>query len=147
MARYRSILAVILAMVAAFVVSCSSPTATKPQTYSPDQISQIQGYVSEISTLRARMPELATRIENRNWSDVESFIHGPLGDLRVTMSTMARELLPDAQSAAVEKSRDVFGHLVKIDQAAREGSYEAAIRNYAEALKDFDAFVALAPKA
>jgi len=93
------------------------------------------------------MPELATRIENRNWSDVESFIHGPLGDLRVTMSTMARELLPDAQSAAVEKSRDVFGHLVKIDQAAREGSYEAAIRNYAEALKDFDAFVALAPKA
>jgi len=148
MRRNRSILALILAFVAAFMVSCSSPTGFKqPTTYTPTQLEQIQGYVSGIVALRDRMPELATRIENRDWNNVESFIHGPLGDLRMKMSTLARDLLPDAQSGALESARNVFGHLNKIDQAAKDGSYDQAIRNYAEALKDFETFLNLVPKA
>ncbi|GAC1502511.1 MAG: hypothetical protein NVS2B14_15140 [Chamaesiphon sp.] len=148
MARYRSILALILAFVATFVVSCSSPTAqTKAPTYTPAQLEQLQGSVSGIVGLRDRLPELATLIENRDWNNVESFIHGPLGELRVKMNTLLRNLLPDAQAKALATSKEVFGHLNKIDQAAQESSYERAIRNYGGALKDLDAFLQLVPKA
>lgn len=147
MRRNRSILALILAFVAAFMVSCSSPTGFKQTTYTPTQLQQIQRSVSGIVALRDRMPELATLIENRDWSNVESLIHGPLGDLRMRMSTLARDLLPDAQADALESARNVFGHLNKIDQAAKDSSYDQAIRNYAEALKDFETFLNLVPKA
>jgi photosystem II protein PsbQ len=146
MARYRSILSLILAFVTVFVVSCSSPTAFKPPTYTSAQLETIQGYANDLVAVRDRLPELATLIQNRKWSDVESFIHGPLGELRVQMSTVARDLLPNAQSTALETAKNVFGHLNKLDQAAKDTSYEQAIRQYAEALKDFDAFVQLLPQ-
>jgi|SRR6478672_5195833 len=146
MARYRSILSLILAFVTVFIVSCSSPTAFKPPTYTSAQLEKIQGYANDLGAVRDRLPELATLIQNRKWSDVESFIHGPLGELRVQMSTVARDLLPNAQSTALETAKNVFGHLNKLDQAAKDTSYEQAIRQYAEALKDFDAFFELLPK-
>ncbi len=147
MARYRSILALILAFVATFVVSCGSPTDIKAKTYTSAQIEQIEQYAQGITGLRDRLPELATMIENRDWNNVESFIHGPLGDIRARMSSLSRQLMPDAQKAALETSQNVFGHFVKIDESAQLGSYTQAIRNYAELIKDFDAFLNQIPKA
>ena len=144
MRHYRSILALALAFVTAFLVSCSSPT-TKTLTYSPTQIERIQSYSSGITKLRSRMPELATLIENREWIDVRNFIHGPLGELRIRMGNLARNLLPDAQGQARQSAQDIFTHLEEIDEAAQNGDYRQAIRNYAEAIKDFDAFFQLVP--
>lgn len=147
MARYRSILGLILALVTVCVVSCSSPTTTKTAAYTTTQLEQIQGYADGLTAVRDRLPELATLIQNRKWNDVGSFIHGPLGELRIQMSTLSRSLLPDAQSTALETAKNVFGHLNQLDQAAKDESYERAIRQYAEALKDFDAFLQLVPQA
>jgi photosystem II protein PsbQ len=146
MRHYRSILALALAFVTAFLVSCSSPTSTKTLTYSPTQLEQIQSYSSGITNLRGRMPELATLIENREWINVRNFIHGPLGELRVRMGNLARNLLPDAQDQARQSAQDIFTHLEEIDEAAQNGDYRQAIRNYAEAIKDFDAFFQLVPQ-
>lgn len=147
MARHRSILGLILAFFAVFVVSCTNPTVAKTPTYTPVKLEQIQTYANQVVAARDRMQELATLIENRDWNNVESFIHGPLGELRLNMSTLSRQLLPDAQKPALETARNVFGHLVRIDEYAQEGNYQQAIRNYAEALKDFDAFLDMVPKA
>ncbi len=147
MANHRSILALILAFVAAFVVSCGSPSEAKVPTYTPTQLEKIQGDVSGIDALRDRMPELATMIQNRDWNNVESFIHGPLGELRFKLNTVARELLPNAQKPALDKAKEVFTHFNELDEAAQKGSYDAAIRSYAKAIQDFDAYLALPPKA
>ena len=145
MRHYRSILALALAFVTAFLVSCSSPNSTKTQTYSSTQIEQIQTYASGITKIRSRMPELATLIENREWINVRNFIHGPLGELRVRMGNLARNLLPNAQAQARQSAQDIFTHLEEIDEAAQNNDYRQAIRNYAEAIKDFDAFFQLVP--
>lgn len=143
---YRSLLAVMLTLVMTFLVSCSSPTVTKPPTYTPDKIAQIQKYASTVTALRETMPTLATSIQSRKWTDVGSFIHGPLGELRQKMSYITRELLPQDQKAAREAAQDLFSRLQDIDLATETGNYQKAVDNYRLAIKDFDAFLQLIPE-
>lgn len=145
MTRIRSILALVLVCVTVLLVSCGSPAVKAPPTYSATQIEEIQRIASKIEPTRDRMQQLATQIQNRDWNNVRSFIHGPLGQVRSDMLHLAEDLFPDAKRKALEASKGMFSHLVEIDQAAQEGNYTQAIRNYAEAIKDFDAFMQLIP--
>lgn len=148
MARYRSLLSLILVIVATFLVSCGSPTvATAPQTYTVAQIEQIQRYVPEIVALRDRTSrELQRSIQRRDWINVSNFIHGPLGELRLEMINVSRKLLPKDQERASQLTRDFFDNLVKIDQAAKDGQSERVTLNYRQALADLDNFLQLIPK-
>ena len=147
MSRYRSILALALAFVTTLLVSCGSPTAKQPPTYTTAQIEQIQQYVSDIQKLGDRLPELAKLIQDENWVFVKNFIRGPLGELRVKMSGIERNLLPDVQPKARETAKELFKALVLIDESAQKRDYQSAIRNYAALQKDLNDFLALTPKA
>jgi photosystem II protein PsbQ len=147
MIRHRSILALILAFVAVVLVSCGSPTAMKPPTYTPTQIEQLQSYKADLQVMRDRFPELATLLTRREWTSAKNFIHGPLGELRRKMSLVSRNLLPTDQKQAQKISQDIFDHLVKIDQAADNTDFTLAIRNYNEVIGDLDAFFQLIPSA
>jgi len=148
MARYRSILALILAVGATFMVSFSSLAATsKAATYTPAQIEQIQRYVPAIEEQRDRLQKLQTFIQKKNWVDVGTYIHGPLGQLRQDMNSLARTLSPEDQKTAREATKDLYGALVRIDQVAKEGNYQQAVSNYRLATKAFDTFLQLVPKA
>lgn len=147
MARYRSLLSLILVIVATFLVSCGSPTVAKvPQTYTSAQVEQIQQYVPDLIALRDRMSEVPILIQRRNWIDVGNFIHGPLGELRLKMNYVTRHLLPKDQEAGRQATRDLFNNLVKIEQAAEEGNSQAAVRNYEAALADINKFFQLIPQ-
>ncbi len=148
--RQRSILALFLAVLATFAVSFSSLAATpKTATYTPAQIEQIQQkYVPPILEARDRITsELETLIKERNWVYVGMFIHGPLGTLRQDMAYLSRNLLPKDQPESRKIAKEVFGHLEAIDKAAEANNYEAALKNYREALKDIDAFLQQVPSA
>lgn len=148
MVRYRSILSLILALVATFLVSCGSPTEAKvPQTYTPSQVEQIQEYVPGILALRDRMKEIPSMIQRRDWIDVSDFIHGPVGELRLKMTYVTRNLLPKDQQGAREATRNFFDDLVKIYQAAEQADAKKAIANYRDALTDLDTFLKYVPQA
>lgn len=142
---YRSILAGILALFTVVLVSCGSPQAKAPPTYSAEQIAQIQTSASRLEGMRDRMSELEELIESKNWPYVDMFIHGPLGTLREQTSRIGRNLLPNDRKAAADTAKDLFGHLEAIDAAANDDDYYQAVRNYNESLADFDAFLDLIP--
>lgn len=148
MLRYRSFLSFVLVILATFLVSCSSPTtATVPPTYSPSQIQQIQQYVPEIEKLRDRASsEILSLAQRKDWIDVGNFVHGPLGELRLTMNYMTRNLLPQDQPKAREITRSFFDNLVRIDQAAQIGDARKIALNAREAVADIDSFLQLLPK-
>ncbi len=146
MRSYRSILAVVLAMVITLLVSCGSPTPTAQSSYTPDQIGKIQSVAASISALRATMPVLEGKIQKQDWTNVRNYIHGPFGELRRNMGYLSRELLPQDQKTAIAKSKDLFSRLQNIDMAAADGKYEVAIQNYQAAVKDFDDFLKLVPE-
>ncbi|HEY9631935.1 MAG TPA: photosystem II protein PsbQ [Coleofasciculaceae cyanobacterium] len=146
MRTYRSILALILAMVTTLLVSCGSPKAVTPPSYTSAQIEQIQQLASTVTALRDRMPILEDKIQNRNWTDVGTYIHGPLGELRRSVNYLIRELLPQEQKAASEAAKDLFSRLQSIDIASTKGNYQVAVQNYQAALKDFDQILQRVPK-
>jgi photosystem II protein PsbQ len=147
MSLFRPLISILLVFISVFVVSCGDGSQVKAPTYSAAQLVQIQATTKNVTALTDRLPELATMIQKRDWNNVKSFIHGPLGDIRVLMSGLSRELLPGTKEQALATSKEIFGHFNKIDEAAGNNDYPGAIRNYGEAMKDIATLFNLIPKA
>jgi photosystem II protein PsbQ len=147
MSLFRPLISILLVFISVLVVSCSDGSQAKAPTYSAAQLAQIQSTYKNVHALSDRLPELATLIQERDWNNVKSFIHGPLGDIRTRMSGLSRELLPGTKEQALSISKEIFVHLNKIDEAAANNDYKVAIRNYGEALKDLASFEKLSPQA
>ncbi len=147
MSRFRSILAICLAAITTLLVSCSNPSVTvKEPGYTVAQLEQIQQYTTDVEALRDRLQDIPSLVRTQKWNDVSSLIHGPLGELRTKMTRLARTLKPDAQKQALTVAQDIFDHLIAIDEASRDEDSRRILRNYNEAIADFDAFFLLAPQ-
>lgn len=147
MTRPRSFFALMMAFLMAFLVSCSSVEAKVPTTYTAAQIQQIQRYVPTLTEFRSRMDKLGTLIQNKNWVDAKTYIHGPLGELRGTMKTVSASLLPKSQQQAADLTKSLFADLVEIDNAAKAADYAKITASYSKAVKDYETFLQLLPKA
>lgn len=145
MARYRSILGILLAAIATFLVSCGGPSTPETTTYTPEQIEQIQTFTPAVEQMRSRFPELEEYIRQKDWVNVKSFIHGPMGDLRMRLGQLAARLLPPDQKQAKSLADDLFNRLERLDEAAENYNQIEAGRQYRQALDDFDAFLELVP--
>ncbi|MBW4611978.1 MAG: photosystem II protein PsbQ [Desmonostoc vinosum HA7617-LM4] len=147
MVRQRSILSLILVLLTTFLISCGGPgVAVAPPTYTTAQLEQIQEYVPEIQAVRDRSDELKNLIKKNEWVKVGNFIHGPITEARLTMTYIIPHLLPKDQPPARQITKELLGHLVKIDQAASSGNTLLALSNYQAAYTDIDQFLQLLPE-
>jgi photosystem II protein PsbQ len=147
MSLFRPLISIVLVFISVFVVSCGDGSQAKAPTYSAAQLAQIQTTTKNVTALTDRLPELSAMIQKRDWNNVKSFIHGPLGDIRILMSALSKELLPGTKEKALATSKEIFVHFNKIDEAAGNNDYPNAIRNYGEAIKDITTLFSLTPKA
>ena len=146
MLRFRSILSVILVLVATFLVSCGAPKVTVPTTYSPEKIAQIQILAAPVEAARERMSELEDLIDAENWIDIGTFIHGPLGDLRRDMRYLSESLLPKDQKKAQQLAKELFNDFERLDVVAKERNYGNTLSRYNNALKHFEDYLDLIPQ-
>ena len=147
MIRLRSILSLILVLVATLLVSCGGPSANvAPSTYTAEKIEQIQLFVKPVATATTQMTRLENLIIDKNWVDTGTLIHGPMGSLRQDMLNVSRNLLPQDQKRANQLAKDFFNHLVQIDAAARDRNFDNAINQFDRASNDLNAFLDLIPK-
>ena len=145
MLNKRSIVAWIMVVLVAFLVSCGSPTP--PPTYSDAQLQKIELSAVGIQTLRDRMDELESLIQQGEWVNIRTFIHGPLGDLRSKTNYLTQSLLlPKDKTTMLDAAKKIFDDLENIDVAAAKGNTNQALSNYKEAVADFDTFLGLVPK-
>jgi len=63
------------------------------------------------------------------------------------MIYVTRNLFPKDREATSQTTKDLFSHLVKIEQAAQESNSQAAKLNYQAALADINKFLQLVPQA
>lgn len=147
MKSYRSLLNVVFAFIAVFLVSCSTPVEIAAPAYSPTQMEQVARYQEILQGFRDRFPELAVSISKKDWVDVGTFIHGPLGELRQKTGYVIRNLInPSEVAKAKEVADQVFDSLEAIDKAAAENKQAVAVKKYNEAIAAFDKFLELFTK-
>ncbi|NMF83600.1 photosystem II protein PsbQ [Nodosilinea sp. P-1105] len=145
MGRIRPLLGVVLAVIATCLVACGGPAAKVPTTYTPEVLQQVELYTPGVAELRDRFPELESYIQDQDWVDVQSFIHGPMGELRTRVNRLAATLLPKDQPQAQALAKELYGHLERLDEAAANGQQVIAGQEYRNALDDFDSFLSLVP--
>jgi len=146
MGRLRSILGVVLATVVLLIASCGSAPTQQVTTYTPEMLQNVRIYTPAVTNLRERFPELAEAIQAEDWVEVQSFIHGPLGELRARLDRLGRTLLPQDQEAAQGLAQEVFSHLERLDDAAANRQQVIAGQEYRNALDDLDTFLGLVPE-
>lgn len=145
MGRFRPILGVILAIIATVLVSCGNPPAKIVNTYTPEVLQKVELYTPAVVELRDRLPELEDYIQTKDWVNVQSFIHGPMGELRARISRLTATLVPKDQPQAKALAQELFVHLERLDQAASDGQQVIAGQEYRNALDDFESFLKLVP--
>lgn len=146
MRQYRAVVSLFIAAIAVLLVSCGGPTnVAKGPVYSPEQLAQIEKYTESVQEMRDRMLGIPPLVQQQRWTDVQSYIHGPLGEMRVRMSRLARSLEPKIQPQAVQAAKEVFEHLNLIDEATLTNDNRKALLNYNLALKDFETFFSYLP--
>ncbi|HHP7229701.1 MAG TPA: photosystem II protein PsbQ [Xenococcaceae cyanobacterium] len=144
---FRSVLSLMLILVATVLVSCGSPQAAAPPTYTPEKLQTIKTYRIPVDVAQDKMNTLSEFIQNEDWVNVKSFIHGPLGSLRRDFRYLSNALLPNDQKQATELAQDIFTRLENIDAAAQDKDYRVAQAQLKQALADFDAYIQLIPEA
>jgi photosystem II protein PsbQ len=145
MPRFSAILSLVLALVTTLLVSCGSPSATIPTTYSAQKIESLQVYVRPIREFREKMNVLEDLIVSKNWVDTRTYIHGPLGQLRQDLIGLSRGLLPEDQKQADRLAKNLFTHFERIDAAAKDREATVALAQFQEAVQDFDAYLDIIP--
>ncbi|MGF1487151.1 MAG: photosystem II protein PsbQ [Prochloraceae cyanobacterium] len=146
MSIIRSIFPLILVLITTLLVSCGSPNAqTTPNVYSAEQIEEIQPFLTPVKEFRQRIEELETLIDEENWIDVDNLIHGPLGDLRRDLRYLADSLLPEEQKQVKELAKKMFVDIERVDAAAKDRSYDRAVEQYNQTIKDFDDLLDIVP--
>jgi len=145
MGRFRPLLGILLAVVATCLVACGGPAAKIPTTYTPEILQQVELYTPAVTTLRDRFPELESYIQTKDWRNVQSFIHGPMGEMRTRINRLAGSLLVKDQPQAKSLAQEIYTHLERLDEAAATDQQVIAGQEYRNALDDFDAFLSLVP--
>jgi photosystem II protein PsbQ len=145
MGRFRPLVGLLLAVVATCLVACGGPAAKIPTTYTPDLLQQVELYSPGVAELRDRFPELQGYIQKQDWVNVQSFIHGPMGELRSRVNRLAGTLLTKDKPQAQALAKELYVHLERLDEAATNGQLVIAGQEYRNALDDFDSFLSLVP--
>ncbi|MBD1919135.1 photosystem II protein PsbQ [Phormidium sp. FACHB-322] len=136
---------ILLAVVASCLVACGGPAAKIPTTYTPEILQQVELYTPAVAELRDRFPELQGYIQQKDWVNVQSFIHGPMGEMRTRVNRLAGTLLTKDKTQAQALAKEIYSHLERLDEAAANNQQVIAGQEYRNALDDFDAFLSLVP--
>ncbi|OKH49600.1 photosystem II protein PsbQ [Phormidium tenue] len=145
MGRFRPLLGILLAVVASCLVACGGPAAKIPTTYTPELLQQVELYTPAVAELRDRFPELQSYIQKKDWVNVQSFIHGPMGEMRTRVNRLAGTLLIKDKPQAQSLAKEIYTHLERLDEAAANNQQVIAGQEYRNALDDFDSFLSLVP--
>ncbi|PZO38628.1 MAG: photosystem II protein PsbQ [Leptolyngbya sp.] len=136
---------ILLAIAATCLVACGGPAAKIPTTYTPAILQQVELYTPAVAALRDRFPELEGYIQTKDWGNVQSFIHGPMGEMRTRVNRLANSLLTKDKPQAQAIAQELYTHLERLDEAAATNQQVIAGQEYRNALDDFDSFLSLVP--
>jgi photosystem II protein PsbQ len=143
----RRLAALVLALVLSLTVTaCSGARASAPASLSPEAISAITKQAEGFLSARDRLPDLATLVNDRDWTFTRNLIHGPMQEVGREMLYINKLLLPADRAEAVARASKLKAAMAELDEAARLQDGEALRKAYIKVASGFGLYAQVLPE-
>lgn len=117
--QIRRLVGLCLAVVLCVGLAACGEGKAKAPTLSAEDIAYIERQAEGFLAARDRLPELATLVNERDWTFTRNLIHGPMQEVGREMLYINRRLLPAERPEATKLSNELKAALAQLDEAAR----------------------------
>ena len=146
-ASLRRLALVALAVVLSFGLTACSGGNAKAPTLSADDIAVIERQAEGFLAARNRLPELATLVNERDWTFTRNLIHGPMQEVGREMLYINQRLLPNERAEANQRADKLKAALADLDEAARQQDGEKLRKAYIRVASGFGSYAEVIPAA
>jgi photosystem II protein PsbQ len=142
----RRLLMLALAAVLCFGLTACSGAQAKPPSLSADDIAVIERQAEGFLAARNRLPELATLVNQRDWTFTRNLIHGPMQEVSRQMLYINQRLLPADQPEANKLAIQLKTALAQLDEAARLQDGDGLRKAYIAVASGFGKYAQILPQ-
>ena len=142
----RRLLTLALAAVLCFGLTACSGAQAKPPSLSADDIAVIERQAEGFLAARNRLPELATLVNQRDWTFTRNLIHGPMQEVGREMLYINQRLLPAERPEADRLASQLKAALADLDEAARLQDGEKLRKGYIAVASGFGKYAQILPQ-
>ena len=108
-----------LAVVLSFGLAACDSGKARAASLSADDIAYIERQAEGFLSARDRLPELATLVNEKDWTFTRNVIHGPMQEVSRQMLYINQRLLPADRPEATKRANALKAALADLDEAAR----------------------------
>jgi photosystem II protein PsbQ len=121
-----------------------APVLTQPAIAQSKSPAAIRAAATEkLQVLSDRFDRLEKFVYAERWVDVITYIHGPFGEIRRELRTIASQLSKPQQESANDLANNLFKNFVQLDNAAKGKDTIAAENAFKNALQNFESIANL----
>jgi photosystem II protein PsbQ len=142
----RRLVMLALAAVLCFGLTACSGAQAKPPTLSADDIALITRQAEGFLAARNRLPELASLVNNKDWTFTRNLIHGPMQEVGREMLYINQRLLPADQPEANKLASQLKTALADLDEAARLQDGDNLRKAYIAVASGFGKYAQILPQ-
>jgi len=142
--RRLSLLA--LAVILSFGLTACGGAKAKAPTLSTDDITVIERQAEGFLAARDRLPELATLVNQRDWTFTRNLIHGPMQEVGREMLYINQRLLPADRPEATKRADALKAALADLDEAARLQDANNLSKAYIKVASGFGLYAQMLPE-
>lgn len=135
--------AIAFCVMVALVGTLFAPVFTQP-AIAAVSAAQVAASAETLQVLSDRFDRLEKFVYTSNWNDVITYIHGPFGEIRRELRSIASQLGKTEKDKANDLANELFKNFVKLDNAAKDKNAIAAETAFKEALQNFESIIELA---
>jgi photosystem II protein PsbQ len=126
------------------LAACGEGKAKAP-SLSPDDIAAIERQAEGFLAARDRLPELATLVNQRDWTFTRNLIHGPMQEVGRQMLYINQRLLPADRPEANKLATQLKASMAQLDEAARLQDANQLQKAYIKVASGFGKYAQILP--
>jgi photosystem II protein PsbQ len=144
--RFVLMLVLSVALGSSLLASEAAAAKKAPSTISPADMAAITKQAEGFLAARDRLPELATLVNEKDWTFTRNLIHGPMQEVSREMLYINQRLLPADRPEATKRANNLKTALADLDEAARLQDGEALRKSYIKVASGFGLYAQVLPE-
>ena len=141
----RRLTLLLLGTVLCFGLTACGDAKAKAPALSAEDIAVIERQAEGFLAARNRLPELATLVNEKDWTFTRNLIHGPMQEVGREMLYINQHLLPADRPEATKLANNLKTAMAQLDEAATAQDGEKLRKAYIKVASGFGLYAQILP--